>query len=98
VSILRIILLLFRVHFRDRSQLAPENLALRQQLAVILPGSTAREPGVRLPHLRLMVIEATDGATGSPGQPTSQKVGSAGHGLDSVPHPLAFCPSRYCTR
>jgi len=35
VSILRIILLLFRVLFRDRSQLALENLALRQQLAIL---------------------------------------------------------------
>jgi len=33
VSILRITLLLFRALFRDRSQLALENLALRQQLA-----------------------------------------------------------------
>ncbi len=35
MSILRIILLLFRALFRDRSQLAPENLALRQQLAIL---------------------------------------------------------------
>src|SRR6266699_3894180 len=35
VSILRIILLLFRALFRDRSRLALENLALRQQLAVL---------------------------------------------------------------
>ncbi len=35
MSILRIILLLFRALFRDRSQLALENLALRQQLAVL---------------------------------------------------------------
>jgi hypothetical protein len=35
VSILRIILLLFRAIFRYRSQLALENLTLRQQLAVL---------------------------------------------------------------
>ena len=35
MSILRIILLLFRVLFGDRSQLALENLALRQQLAIL---------------------------------------------------------------
>jgi len=35
VSILRIILLLFRALFRDRSQLSLENLALRQQLAIL---------------------------------------------------------------
>jgi len=35
VSILRIILLLFRALFRDRSRLALENLALRQQLAIL---------------------------------------------------------------
>jgi hypothetical protein len=35
VSILRIILLLFRALFRDRSQLALENLAFRQQLAIL---------------------------------------------------------------
>jgi len=35
VSVLRIILLLFRSLFRDRSQLALENLALRQQLAIL---------------------------------------------------------------
>ena len=35
MSILRIILLLFRALFRDRSQLALENLALRQQLAIL---------------------------------------------------------------
>ena len=35
MSILRIILLLFRSLFRDRSQLALENLALRQQLAIL---------------------------------------------------------------
>jgi putative transposase len=35
VSILRIILLLFRALFRSRSRLALENLALRQQLAVL---------------------------------------------------------------
>jgi transposase InsO family protein len=35
VSILRVILLLLRALFRDRSQLALENLALRQQLAVL---------------------------------------------------------------
>lgn len=35
VSILRIILLLLRALFRDRSQLALENLALRQQLAIL---------------------------------------------------------------
>jgi len=35
VSILRVILLLFRALFRDRSQLALENLALRQQLAIL---------------------------------------------------------------
>ncbi len=35
MSIFRIILLLFRALFRDRSQLALENLALRQQLAVL---------------------------------------------------------------
>ena len=33
--ILRVILLLFRALFRDRSQLALENLALRQQLAIL---------------------------------------------------------------
>ncbi len=35
MSILRIVLLLFRALFRDRSQLALENLALRQQLAIV---------------------------------------------------------------
>jgi len=35
VSILRIILLLFRTLLRDRSQLALENLALRQRLAIL---------------------------------------------------------------
>src|SRR6058998_2949008 len=35
VSILRVILLLFRALFRDRSQLALENLALRQQLTIL---------------------------------------------------------------
>jgi putative transposase len=35
VSILRVILLLLRALFRDRSQLALENLALRQQLAIL---------------------------------------------------------------
>ena len=35
MSILRIIFLLFRALFRDRSRLALENLALRQQLAVL---------------------------------------------------------------
>lgn len=35
MSILRIILLLFRAIFRYRSQLALENLALRQQLTVL---------------------------------------------------------------
>jgi len=35
VFILRVILLLFRALFRDRSQLALENLALRQQLAIL---------------------------------------------------------------
>ena len=35
MSILRIILLLFRALFRNRSQLALENLALRQQLAIL---------------------------------------------------------------
>ncbi len=35
MSILRVILLLFRALFRDRSQLALENLALRQQLAIL---------------------------------------------------------------
>ena len=35
MSILRVILLLFRALFRDRSRLALENLALRQQLAVL---------------------------------------------------------------
>ena len=35
MSILGIILLLFRALFRDRSQLALENLALRQQLAIL---------------------------------------------------------------
>ena len=55
-------------------------------------------PGVRHPHLRLMVAEATEGATGSSGQPISQEEGSSGHGLDSVPRPLALCPSQYCTR
>ncbi len=35
MSILRIILLLFRALFRDRSQLALESLALRQQLAIL---------------------------------------------------------------
>jgi transposase InsO family protein len=35
VSILRVILLLFRSLFRDRSHLALENLALRQQLAIL---------------------------------------------------------------
>ncbi len=35
MSILRIILLLVRALFRDRSQLALENLALRQQLAIL---------------------------------------------------------------
>ncbi len=34
MSILRVILLLLRALFRDRSQLALENLALRQQLAI----------------------------------------------------------------
>ena len=35
MSILRVILLLLRALFRDRSQLALENLALRQQLAIL---------------------------------------------------------------
>ncbi len=35
MSILRVILLLVRALFQDRSQLALENLALRQQLAVL---------------------------------------------------------------
>src|SRR6266446_7293994 len=35
VSILQVILLLFRALFRGRSQLALENLALRQQLAIL---------------------------------------------------------------
>ncbi len=35
MSILRVILQLFRALFRDRSQLALENLALRQQLAIL---------------------------------------------------------------
>ncbi len=35
MSILRIILLLFRALFQDRVQLALENLALRQQLAIL---------------------------------------------------------------
>ncbi len=35
MSIPRIIFLLFRALFRDRSQLALENLALRQQLAIL---------------------------------------------------------------
>ena len=35
MSILRVILLLFRALFRDRSRLALENLALRQQLAIL---------------------------------------------------------------
>jgi transposase InsO family protein len=35
VSILRVILLLFRALFRNRSRLALENLALRQQLAIL---------------------------------------------------------------
>ena len=29
------------------------------------------------------------------GHPLSQKVGSAGHGLDSVPQPLGLCPFRF---
>jgi len=37
-----------------------------------------------------MIIEATEGATVSPGQPMSQEEGSAGHELDSVPQPLAL--------
>lgn len=35
MSILRVIFLLFRALFRDRSQLALENLALRQHLAIL---------------------------------------------------------------
>ncbi len=35
MSIFRVILLLFRALFRDRSQLALESLALRQQLAIL---------------------------------------------------------------
>lgn len=51
------------------------------------------------PHyFRGCSIEATADLIGSPGQRMSQEEGSAGHGLDSVPQPLAFCPSRYCTR
>ncbi len=38
MSILRVILLLFRALFRDRSQLVLENLALRQQLAGLRRG------------------------------------------------------------
>jgi transposase InsO family protein len=46
VSILRIILLLFHALFRDRSQLALENLALRQQLAIL----RHKAPRPRLRH------------------------------------------------
>jgi hypothetical protein len=35
MSILRVFLILFRALFQDRSQLALENLALRQQLAIL---------------------------------------------------------------
>jgi len=43
-------------------------------------------------------MEATAELIGSPGQPMSQEEGSAGHGLDSVPQPLAVSPVRYWTR
>ena len=45
MSILGVIFLLFRALFRDRSQLALENLALRQQLAVL--HRKARRPRLR---------------------------------------------------
>jgi len=44
VSILGIILLLFRALFRDRSQLALENLALRQQLAILRHKAPRTDP------------------------------------------------------
>ena len=41
-------------------------------------------------HLRSGSLEAIEVSIATPGQPTSQELGSAGHGLDSVPQVTVF--------
>ncbi len=68
MPILRVILLLFRALFRDRSQLALENLALRQQLAILKRSVQFQNTRARPP--RSGPIRLHDGApANSPGIP-----------------------------
>ena len=57
MSILRVLLILFRTFFRDRSSLALENLALRQQLAIL--HRTAKRPKLKIADRAIWVTLST---------------------------------------